>query len=98
MRVCKTANPRDCVDLGPGQMLAGSIDQPLGDPIDIDLARLLATSLLIQGFPPLGSEDLMAAAVAAQGGLLDIGYLGEGTNLSNVDVRDQRTAALPLQS
>jgi hypothetical protein len=100
MRVCKTGGARECVDLGPGQMLAGSIDEPLGEPIDIDLARLLDTSLLIRGFPPIGSEDLIAANVRAQDrGLPDIGYVSTNNTFVNlIDAQDQRAAALPTQS
>ena len=45
-----------------GQMLMLRVSpapRALPDPVDVDLERILATSLLIRGFPPLGSETLM---------------------------------------
>src|SRR5256885_5682419 len=45
----------------PGQMLITNPDaKSLPDPVDVDLDRLLKTSLLINDFPPLGSQHLMA--------------------------------------
>ena len=45
----------------PGQMLITNPDaKRLADPVDVDLARLLKTSLLVIDFPPLGSRDLIA--------------------------------------
>lgn len=38
----------------------------LPDPVDVDINRILATSLLIRGFPPIGSEQLMASNVRTQ--------------------------------
>src|SRR3954454_19394460 len=38
----------------------------LSEPVDFDLERLLKTSLLVQGFRPLGSEGLMAQAQSTQ--------------------------------
>ncbi len=66
MRVCKNGSPNECVNLGPGQMLVGRANQPFSEPVDIDVTRLLATSLLIQGFPPLPSQDLMEASARLQ--------------------------------
>ena len=62
MRVCKNGSVTECVDLLPGQMLVGTADKPFSEPVDVDLERLLETSLLIQGFPPLPSDDLMQAS------------------------------------
>jgi hypothetical protein len=101
MRVCRTGGAGECVDLGPGQMLAGRIDQPLGEPIEVDIARLLETSLLIQGFPPIGSENLMAAAARDQAaGSSDIGYIALTNTASTdvIDLQDQRSAAQPSPS
>src|SRR5437879_9948008 len=45
----------------PGQVLITNPDaKSLPDPVDVDLERLLKTSLLIIDFPPLGSQNLMA--------------------------------------
>ena len=45
----------------PGQMLITNPDaKGLPDPVDVDLDRLLKTSLLIIDFPPLGSQNLIA--------------------------------------
>lgn len=56
----------ECIDLGPGQMLVGVPGRPLGDPFTIDLEAIGETALLLEGFGPLGSEDEMQAAIAAQ--------------------------------
>jgi hypothetical protein len=45
----------------PGQVLITNPDaKSLPDPVDVDLERLLKTSLLITDFPPLGSQNLIA--------------------------------------
>ena len=45
----------------PGQLLITNPDaKSLPDPVDVDLERLLKTSLLITDFPPLGSQNLIA--------------------------------------
>src|SRR5438477_2006486 len=46
----------------PGQMLITNPDAKGGlpDPVDVDLERLLKTSLLIIDFPPLGRQNLIA--------------------------------------
>jgi FecR protein len=45
----------------PGQILITNPDtRSLPDPVDVDLERLLKTSLLTVGFPPLESQDLIA--------------------------------------
>src|SRR3954469_25626783 len=49
--------------LSPGQMMILNPKATrLSDPVDFDLERLLSTSLLVQGFSPLGSEGLLAEA------------------------------------
>lgn len=51
----------ESVLISPGQMVITNPDASrLADPIDVDLQRLLRTSLLITEFPPLGSKDLIA--------------------------------------
>ena len=51
----------------PGQILITNPDaKSLPDPVDVDLARLMKTSLLIIDFPPLGSQNLIAKAIEKQ--------------------------------
>jgi mannose-6-phosphate isomerase-like protein (cupin superfamily) len=77
-----------------GQMLIVRPDaKNLPDPVDIDLARLMSTSLLIVDFPPLVSEQLVAEEISnqreekAQGKLIDTNLViyGRGTLVSLVD-------------
>jgi FecR protein len=77
-----------------GQMLILTPDaKHVPDPVDVDLERLLKTSLLIIDFPPLGSEQLMAAEVQkqktkkAQGKLFNTNLViyGRGTLVSLID-------------
>jgi mannose-6-phosphate isomerase-like protein (cupin superfamily) len=77
-----------------GQMLIVKPDaKNLPDPVDIDLARLMSTSLLIVDFPPLASEQLVAEEISnqreekAQGKLIDTNLViyGRGTLVSLVD-------------
>ena len=77
-----------------GQMLILSPDaKHMPDPVDVDLERLLKTSLLIIDFPPLGSEPLLAEEVAkqkqkkAQGKLVGTNLViyGRGTLVSLID-------------
>jgi hypothetical protein len=80
----------DCVELHAGQMLSGRLGEPLGQPEEVDLRLLTSTSQLIQGFGPLGSEDLIAAAIAAQQGtVLALNNVQDPTGL---DARDQTAA------
>jgi hypothetical protein len=79
----------------------------LPNPVDIDLKRLMATSLLIQGFPPLGSEGRIAQGMQDQkkqkskGALVDTNLVifGRGTLVSllpptGVEGADQKPAAV----
>jgi hypothetical protein len=77
-----------------GQMLIVKPDaKNLPDPVDIDLARLMSTSLLIVDFPPLASQQLIAEEVRnqgeekSQGKLIDTNLViyGRGTLVSLVD-------------
>ncbi len=91
----------DSVLIHAGQMIIMRIGQPLPDPVDFDLDRLLRTSLLINGFGPLPSEDLMAQAskqqlmAKANGRLIDTNLViyGRGTLVSLRDPTrlDERT-------
>ncbi len=98
----------------PGQMLiVNPKGKGLPEPVDVDLDRLMKTSLLITGFGPLPSLDLIAQAILAQtkmkndGGLIETNLVifGGGTLVSKLDPTnanaiDQANAsgARPLQS
>jgi hypothetical protein len=86
----------ESVLVSAGQMLMLRVNpkpKSLPDPVDIDLGRILATSLLIRGFPPLGSETLMATNVRqqaeqkAEGTLIDTNLVifGGGTLVTLAD-------------
>jgi len=93
-----------------GQMLILTPDaKHMPDPVDVDLERLLKTSLLIIDFPPLGSEQLVAEEIAkqkekkAQGKLVNTNLViyGRGTLVSLIDPPpldpiDQSIAAISL--
>ncbi|HEX4638577.1 MAG TPA: FecR family protein [Chthoniobacterales bacterium] len=95
-----------------GQMLILTPDAArLPDPVDVDLERLLKTSMLIVDFPPLPSEQLMAAEVQkqrtkkAEGKLraTNLVIYGHGTAVSlkdppPLDTIDQSIAALGTAS
>ncbi len=89
-----------------GQMLIVNPNgKGLPDPVDVDLDRLIKTSLLINGFGPLPSTDLIAREINQQstkkndGGLIDTNLVifGGGTTVAlldptNSDVLDQANA------
>ena len=52
----------------------------LPDPVEVDLERLMKTSLLINGFPPLPSSNLITRAINSQDAKINEGDLIE-TNL-----------------
>jgi hypothetical protein len=57
----------ESVLIPPGQMLITNPDATrLADPVDVDLGRLLRTSLLLVNFPRLASQDLIAKEIAEQ--------------------------------
>ncbi len=56
----------ECVNIGPGQMLSGVPGEPLGEPVTVDLKALVETSQLLEGFGPLGSEDLIRQEIQNQ--------------------------------
>src|SRR5215212_4893205 len=61
MRVYLKGTVGESILLNPGQMLIVNPNATrLPEPVDFDLARLLSTSLFIQGFKPLPSGPLMA--------------------------------------
>lgn len=64
----------------------------LPNPVDVDIKRLMATSQLVQGFPPIGNESSIEQGIAGQkkqkteGALLDTNLViyGRGTVVSLV--------------
>lgn len=90
-----------------GQLLMFHLSPTLNslpNPVDVDIKRLMATSKLVQGFRPLGSEGSIAQKIAAQkqkkkeGGLVDTNLVifGRGTIVSLVNpatVGEQKPAA-----
>jgi len=77
-----------------GQMLIVNPNgEGLPEPVDVDLERLIKTSLLINGFPPLLSLDLIDRQIATQrkalseGDLVDTNLVifGGGTGVSLLD-------------
>lgn len=89
-----------------GQMLiVNPKGKGLPDPVDVDVNKLMHTSLLINGFPPLPSENLIAQEINAQnrqkseGQLIttNLAIFGRGTIVSlldptHSDVLDQANA------
>ncbi len=98
----------ESVLIHPGQMLIVRPDATsLPDPANVDLKRILKTSLLITDFPPLPSEALMyqeaqnQSDAKAKGQFVDTNLViyGGGTVVSlvdptNVNVISQGTAAI----
>lgn len=80
----------------PGQMVIGTPDTALGDPVDFDIARFLKTSKFIVDFPPLRSEARMADASRKQDKLkskkklieTNLVIFGGGTNVSLTEIPD----------
>ena len=110
MRIYLKGIVGESILLNPGQMLIVNPNaKRLPDPVDFDLARLLQTSLFIQGFKPLPSTPLMAAVQhnqleqKAAGDLIDTNLVifGRGTLVTltdphSLDVVDRKTAAVTL--
>ncbi|MEO8044066.1 MAG: FecR domain-containing protein [Spartobacteria bacterium] len=105
-RIFRNKRAGESVLLHAGQMLIVNPNgEGLPDPVDVDLKRLMETSLLINGFGPLPSGDLIARASSAQlaqksdGTLVETNLVifGSGTAVSlldptNSDVLDQANA------
>ena len=67
-RIFRKDHLGESVLVHPGQMLIVNPNgKDLPDPVDVDLGRLMKTSLLINGFPPLPSNDLIAHAIQLAG-------------------------------
>src|SRR6266513_3987030 len=89
----------------PGQMLITNPDaKSLPDPVDVDLERLLKTSLLIIDFPPLGSQNLIAKESEKQQrakskrSLIDTNLVifGKGTVVSLTSPAQMTAASHPI--
>jgi hypothetical protein len=89
----------------PGQMLITNPDaKSLPDPVDVDLNRLLKTSLLINDFPPLGSQKLIAKESEKQQrakskrSLIDTNLVifGKGTLVSLTNPAQMTLASRPM--
>ena len=93
-RVFRKGHLGESVLLHAGQMLIVNPNgKGLPDPVDVDLDRLMKTSLLIIGFDPLPSGDLIAQAISSQdssknnGGLIETNLVifGSGTTVALLD-------------
>ena len=92
-RIFRNNEVGEAVLLHPGQMLIVNPNgKGLPEPVDVDLERLMKTSILITGFDPLPSLDLIAHSISEQdaqkkeGGLLDTNLvLYNGTIVSLLD-------------
>jgi len=97
----------DSVLVRAGQMVFGSPEAALSDPVDVDIDRFMKTSRLITDFPPLRSEKLIIAESRKQQreksnkSLVDTNLVifGGGTQVSvtdqeRPDTADHKTAAL----
>jgi hypothetical protein len=56
----------DSILVSPGQMVFGSPNADLSDPVDFDVNRFMKTCRLIRNFQPLQSEKAIAAAIQQQ--------------------------------
>ena len=105
-RIFRNDRVGESVLVHAGQMLiANPKGKGLPEPVDVDLSRLMKTSLLINGFAPLPSGDLIARVISAQstqkndGGLIETNLVifGGGTAVSLTEATaavDQRAAVL----
>jgi hypothetical protein len=93
-RIFRKGHLGESVLLHAGQMLIVNPNgKGLPDPVDVDLDRLTKTSLLIVGFPPLPSLNLIAREIGSQderkneGGLIQTNLVifGAGTTVSLLD-------------
>jgi hypothetical protein len=93
-RIFRKDHMGESVLLHAGQMLiVNPKAKGLPDPVDVDLDRLMKTSLLINGFAPLPSGDLIAREISAQdekkheGGLIETNLVifGDGTAVALLD-------------
>jgi hypothetical protein len=110
MRLYLKGRLGESILMGPGQMMMIKPDATrLSEPVDVDLKRLIETSLFFRGFRPLGSEPLLTDAQHVQlekkatGELIDTNLVifGRGTLVTltdpqSLDVIDRKIAATTL--
>ncbi len=93
-RIFRKGHLGESVLVRAGQMLiVNPKSTTLPEPVDVDLSRLMKTSLLITGFPPLPSNPLIIQQINVQteqkseGGLADTNLVifGGGTAVSLLD-------------
>ncbi len=93
-RIFRKGQTGESVLVHAGQMLiVNPKGKGLPDPVDVDVSRIMKTSLLITGFPPLPSLDLIAREIGAQDESKNEGTLvqtnlvifGGGTTVSLLD-------------
>ncbi|MBO0695560.1 MAG: FecR domain-containing protein [Verrucomicrobia bacterium] len=109
-RLYRPGHLGDSVLVAPGQMVFGNPDAAVSEPVDVDIDRFIKTSRFITDFPPLRSENSIAAESQKQqrektnktlvGTNMTI--FGGGTQVSvndqeQSDTGDHATAALPRQ-
>jgi hypothetical protein len=95
----------DSVLVGPGQMVIGNPNAPVSDPVDVDIARFVATSHFIVDLPALRSHGSIAAEIQKQQQeksektLVDTNLViyGGGTLVSLVDPAKLNTAPVPKE-
>lgn len=94
MRLYMKGRLGESILMGPGQMMVVRANATqLSEVVDVDLERLIKTSLFFTGFRPLGSENLMADEQRIQlekkaaGELIDTNLVifGRGTLVALVD-------------
>lgn len=100
-RLYRPAHLGDSVLVQPGQLVFGSPNAALTDPVDFDVNRFVKTCRLIVNFPPLQSEKSIAAASQQQQreksrkSLIDTNLVifGGGTTLTAVNPTTTDTAS-----
>jgi FecR protein len=60
-RLYRPGHLGDSILVVPGQMVIGSPDAAVSEPVDVDIHRFMKTSRLITEFPPLRSEKFVLA-------------------------------------
>jgi hypothetical protein len=99
-RIFRNNRVGESVLLHPGQMLIVNPNgKGLPEPVDVDLERLMETSLLITGFDPLPSLDLIAREIRQQdaqkkeGDIIDTNFvIYNGTIVSLLDPTNSNLA------
>jgi hypothetical protein len=93
VRISLKHHPGEARSLRAGQMIVARAGATkLREPQDIDLSKLIKTSLLIAKFPPLPNLNLILREAENEQNLPSTGHLIDPTGLN---ARDQRAAAQP---